>query len=63
MPTVPVYNIVSLFCADDAEGVDSCICRCQVGVLSWAPRKTPCRTLTASQKLAHTRKEKKKEAF
>lgn len=52
--TVPVYNVIGLFCADDTEGVDGSIGRCEVGVLSWSPGKTPCWALTASQKLTHT---------
>lgn len=52
--TVPVYNIIGLFCADDTEGIDGSIGRCEVGVLSWSPGKAPRWALTASQKLTHT---------
>ncbi len=53
--TVPVYNTIGLFCAEDTEGVDGSIGRCEVGVLSWSSSKTPRWALTASQKLTHTR--------
>lgn len=57
MATRPVNHTVGLFCADDAQGVDGCVRRRQVGVLAWAPSKASSRTLTPSKKLAHAAKE------
>lgn len=51
---IPVYNIIGLICADDAEGVDGSVGGCKVGVLPRSPGKTPCWALTACQKLTHT---------
>lgn len=58
--TVPVNNIIGLFCADDTEGVDSSVGGCEVGVLSWSPRKSACWALTAGQKVTHTGEKNKK---
>lgn len=55
---VPVYNIIGLFCADDTEGVDGSVGRCEVGVLSRSAGETPRRALTASQKLTHSAEKK-----
>lgn len=51
--TVPVNNVIGLFCADDAEGIDGGVSGCEVGVLSRSSRETPRWALTASQKLTH----------
>lgn len=51
--TVPVYDIVGLLCADDAQRVDGGVGRREVGVLSRSSGETARGALTASQKLTH----------
>lgn len=50
----PVYDIVGLLCAQDAQGVYSSICRGQVSVLSRTSSKAAHRALTPGQELTHT---------
>jgi len=59
--TVPVYNIIGLLCADDAEGVDGGVGGREVGVLSWSSGEPARRALTARQKLTHTGEKKRKK--